>query len=140
MNVVILRGNLTRDPEVRAIGDTHVSNFTIAVNRNFKRSDSTWNKETTYVDCEVWDSAAESMGNNCRKGDPILVQGALKLDTWENDQGEKRSKMKVRVNKFERLFRAPEQNQEQSQGQVEDSEEPATVAAGAGGDDPEIPF
>lgn len=139
MNIVVLKGNLTRDPEVRQVGETQVANFTIAVNRNFKKSDNTWSKETTYVDCEVWDSAAQRMGEYCSKGDPILVDGALKLDSWESDEG-KRSKMKVRVSRFERLFRAPERSQELAEAE----ETTAAVAVGAtpnaGGDDPDIPF
>lgn len=105
MNVVVLKGNLTRDPELKYISNgTAVTNFTIAVNRHFKRQDGSKDKETTYVDCEVWDTAAEHLAEYCSKGDPILVQGALKLDTWETD-GQKRSRLKVRVNNFDRLFR-----------------------------------
>lgn len=124
MNVVVLKGNLTRDPEVRTVGsgdrETQVANFTVAVNRHFKRADGTKDKETTYVDCEVWDSAANHLGEFCKKGDPILVQGALKLDSWESE-GQKKSRLKVRVNNFDRLYRSP--------GFYEGSEEATTVDA-----------
>ena len=138
MNVVILKGNLTRDPEVRQIntsgGETQVANFTIAVNRHFKRSDGTRDKETTYVDCEAWDTGARTLGEYFHKGDPIWVQGSLKLDTWETD-GQKRSKLKVRINNFERLKMdsSPRNSQSTTQEQT-----PVTADAGAEGND--IPF
>lgn len=121
MNVVVLKGNLTRDPELKYISNgTAVTNFTVAVNRHFKRQDGSKDKETTYVDCEVWDSAAEHLAEYCSKGDPILVQGALKLDTWETD-GQKRSRLKVRVNNFDRLFRG-------GSGDGDSSEESSSVS------------
>ena len=144
MNVVVLKGNLTRDPEVRKITasgrETQVTNFTVAVNRHFKRADGTKDKETTYVDCEAWDTGANTLGQYFHKGDPILVHGALKLDTWETD-GQKRSKLKVRVNNFERLYRAPAGEGGYEGGESSDSSvssEPVTADAGAAGDD--IPF
>lgn len=138
MNVVVLKGNLTRDPELKYIASgTAVTNFTIAVNRHFKRQDGSKDKETTYVDCEVWDSAAEHLAEYCAKGDPILVQGALKLDTWETD-GQKRSRLKVRVNNFDRLFRSGsgDSSDESTESESESNEEVA-VANPAGSD---IPF
>lgn len=140
MNIVVLKGNLTRDPQVREITvsgkQTHVANFALAVNRHFKRADGQSDKETTYVDCEVWDTGAVNFGKFMKKGDPVLINGSLKLDQWETD-GQKRSKLKVRVSNFDRLFRAPQQAQEGG------GEAPATAASAtpdgqAGGDD--IPF
>lgn len=104
MNVVILNGNVTRDPEVRVVKsgskETKVANFTLASNRHFTRADGSKDKEVTFVDCEVWDSGAETIGQFVKKGSPLLIEGSLKLDTWETD-GEKRSKLKVRVNRFD---------------------------------------
>jgi single-strand DNA-binding protein len=141
MNVVVLKGNLTRDPELKYISNgTAVTNFTVAVNRHFKRQDGSKDKETTYVDCEVWDSAAEHLAEYCSKGDPILVQGALKLDTWETD-GQKRSRLKVRVNNFDRLYRSNLSDEDSSEthsqaSSSKDTEEEAMVnPAGA-----DIPF
>lgn len=142
MNIVVLKGNLTRDPESRSIGSgdrvTKVANFTIAVNRHFTRANGEKDKETTYVDCEVWDSAAEYMAENCKKGDPLLVQGALKLDTWESPEGEKRSRLKVRVNNFDRLYRSPNPHYGETETQANDKT-PETVNAGAGSGE-DIPF
>ena len=138
MNVVVLKGNLTRDPELKYISNgTAVTNFTVAVNRHFKRQDGSKDKETTYVDCEVWDSAAEHLAEYCSKGDPILVQGALKLDTWETD-GQKRSRLKVRVNNFDRLFRGGSSDSDGGHEAEESHEEPEAVAVNPAGAD--IPF
>lgn len=111
MNIVVLKGNLTRDPESRKVTlgegkETTVVNFTIATNRHFRRGDGSRDKEVTFVDCEAWDSGADTICKYVHRGDPILVRGALKLDQWETD-GQKRSKLKVRVNEFELLYRAP---------------------------------
>lgn len=144
MNIVVLQGNLTRDPELRNIGSndraTQVVNFTIAVNRNYKKSDDTWEKETCYVDCEAWDSGARRIAERCKKGDPILVNGSLKFDSWETD-GQKRSKLKVRVNAFQNFPRATSGEEAGSRPASEPAAEPvAAGAAGAEGGDPEIPF
>lgn len=141
MNVVVLKGNLTRDPELKYIANgTAVTNFTIAVNRHFKRQDGSKDKETTYVDCEVWDSAAEHLAEYCSKGDPILVQGALKLDQWETD-GQKRSRLKVRVNNFDRLFRSggdsEGSNEASSSASSDESNDEPVEASPAGAN---IPF
>ena len=139
MNVVVLKGNLTREPELKYISNgTAVTNFTVAVNRHFKRQDGSKDKETTYVDCEVWDSAAEHLAEYCSKGDPILVQGALKLDTWETD-GQKRSRLKVRVNNFDRLFRGGSSDSDSvsDSSDSSDEEEAEAIANPAGAD---IPF
>ncbi len=147
MNIAILKGNLTRDPDVRTINaggrETQVANFTIAVNRNFKRADGTKDKETTYVDCEAWDTGAKAIGEWLKKGDPILVNGSLKLDTWETD-GQKRSKLKLRVSNFERLYRAPARTDDGSGATASDlavaTATATTASADASPDGDEIPF
>lgn len=102
MNIVILEGNLTRDPELRTAGDSQVCDFGIATNRPIKRKDGSKDQETVFVDCEVWAGAAEVLAKYAKKGTAILIQGSLKLDTWEVD-GQKRSKLRVRVNDFKFL-------------------------------------
>lgn len=143
MNIVVLKGNLTRDPELKNVGDnnTAVVNFTIAVNRAYKRADGTKDQEVTYVDCEAWDSGGKAIHDYVKKGDPILVQGALKLDSWETD-GQKRTKLKVRVSKFEMLWRAPansgSNNSSAANNSSDSSSNDSDLGADAGADD--IPF
>ena len=102
-NKVILMGNLTRDPEVRhTSGDRAVANFGIAVNRRYKTASGEKREEVTFVDCEAWGYTGENIGKFFAKGMPILIEGRLKLDTWEDRKdGSKRSKLKVVVESFQ---------------------------------------
>jgi single-strand DNA-binding protein len=109
MNLVVLSGNLTQEPTLKYLdgagGKVAVCNFCIAINRHYK-SKGEKKKETTFVDCEVWDKGAETLVKYVRKGDPLLIRsGRLKKDTWEKD-GQPRSKMMVRVEDFEMLYRS----------------------------------
>ena len=89
-------GNLTRDPELRAIpSGTAVCQFSLAVSRIYKNPNGERQEETTFVDVEAWGRQAETISKYVTKGNPLFIEGRLKLDTWENKEGEKRSKMKV---------------------------------------------
>lgn len=102
MNLCIFLGNLTRDPELKALsGDKRVVNFGLAINRRFKRGKDTA-KETAFLDCEAWDSGADLIAKHFKKGDPIIVHASVKQDEWEDKTtGQKRTKLKFRVNQFE---------------------------------------
>lgn len=106
MNLVVLRGNLARDPELRVVGEkrTAVVNFTVATSREFTRADGSRDEVTTFVRCEAWDSGAEAVTNSLRKGDLVMIEGSLRNDSWEKD-GVKHSTMKVRVNNFAPIAR-----------------------------------
>jgi single-strand DNA-binding protein len=108
MNIVMLRGNLARDPELRvvSIGDkqTSVVNFTIATSREFTRANGTQDKVTSFIQCEAWDSGADAIGSAFKKGDLVMVEGSLRNDSWEKD-GVKHSTLKVRVNNFAKILR-----------------------------------
>ena len=94
-NRVVLVGNVTRDPEVRYIpSGTAVCDIGLAVNDRRKGSDGQWIDETTFVDVTLWARTAEVAGEYLSKGSPVLIEGRLKLDSWEQD-GQKRSKLKV---------------------------------------------
>jgi single-strand DNA-binding protein len=94
-NRVILMGNLTRDVEVRYTpGGTAVSEIGLAVNDRRKDAKGEWIDETTFVDVTLWGRTAEIAGEYLTKGAPLLVEGRLKLDSWEKD-GQKRSKLRV---------------------------------------------
>lgn len=101
MNLVVLRGNLARDPELRVVGTnrTAVVNFTVATSREFTRADGTRDKTTSFITCEAWDTGAVAVSNTLKKGDLVMVEGSLRNDSWEKD-GVKHSTMKVRVNNF----------------------------------------
>jgi single-strand DNA-binding protein len=97
-NKVILVGNLTRDPEVKyTSGGTAVTDIGLAVNRYwFDKQSNEKREETTFVDVTLWGRQAELAGEYLSKGRPVLIEGRLQLDTWEDKtSGQKRSKLRV---------------------------------------------
>lgn len=97
INVVMIAGNLTRDPEVKFINDEKaVASFGMAINRKFKGSDGQMKEEVTLVDIEAWGRTAELVGQYLVKGRACYVEGRLRLDTWDDKKdGQKRWKLKV---------------------------------------------
>jgi single-strand DNA-binding protein len=94
-NRVVLLGNVTRDPELRYIASgTAVTDIGLAVNDRRKTATGEWVDETTFVDVTLWGRTAEVAGEYVTKGSPLLIEGRLKLDTWEKD-GKKNSKLRV---------------------------------------------
>ena len=101
-NKVMLMGNLTRDVELKYTPSNQaVANIGLAVNRRYKTSDGEQREETTFVDCEAWGRTAEVMNQYLAKGRPVFVEGRLKLDQWQDQQGQNRSKMRVVVENFQ---------------------------------------
>jgi len=93
-NRVILVGNLTRDVELKyTAGNTAVTEVGLAVNDRVKKNNE-WVDETTFVDVTLWGRSAEVASEYLSKGSSVLIEGRLKLDTWEKD-GQKRSKLHV---------------------------------------------
>jgi len=97
-NKVILVGNLTRDPQVKyTTGGTAVTEIGLAVNRRWlDKQSNQWKDETTFVDVTLWGRTAEIAGEYLAKGRPVLIEGRLQLDTWDDrESGQKRSKLRV---------------------------------------------
>lgn len=123
INIVILGGNLTRDPEVRYTPQgSAVASFGLAVNRSFKTKDGGQKDEVCFVDVETWGRQAETVGEYLKKGRPVLVEGRLVMDSWEGKDGQKRTRHKVTAMRVQFLG---------SRGQSGQSAPPP--AAGAGG-------
>jgi single-strand DNA-binding protein len=102
-NRVILVGNLTRDPELRYIpSGTAVTDIGLAVNDRWKKPSGEWVEETTFVDVTLWARTAEVASEYLSKGSPVLIEGRLKLDTWEKD-GKKNYKLRVVGEKMQML-------------------------------------
>jgi single-strand DNA-binding protein len=101
-NKVILAGNLTRDPELRYTPKgTAVAKLTLAVNRTWKSETGESKEEVSFVDVDVWGRQAEVIAQYMRKGRPLLVEGRLKQDTWEDKTThQKQSKLKVVLESF----------------------------------------
>lgn len=104
LNKVMLIGNLTRDPELKYTpGNQAVCEIGLAVNRKYRTKEGEDREETTFVDCEAWGKQAEVLKQYMTKGKPLFIEGRLKLDTWEDKDGGKRSKMRVVIENFQFL-------------------------------------
>lgn len=91
-------GNLTRDPEVKSVGGgSQLANLSLAVNRRYSTAGGEKREEVTYIDVTFWGKQAELFTRlNIKKGTPLLIEGRLHLESWEDKQsGQKRSKLKV---------------------------------------------
>ena len=116
-NKVILMGNLTRDPDVRATGASGMKVARIGMAVTERRRDRNGNiiENPVFIDVDAWDKLAELCGQYLSKGSSILVEGRLQMDTWEKD-GQKHSKLKVRAStikflpKGDRLAGGPRNN------------------------------
>ncbi len=148
LNRVILAGNLTRDPELRYTSSgTAVADLGFAVNDRYKNKAGEWVEKACFVEVVVWGRQAETCGEYLTKGSPALVEGKLQYDTWESQQGEKRSKLLVRADRVQFMGGPPRQ------GEPGDaparSETPSAPEAGSqeeappdfgGGDSENLPF
>lgn len=156
-NRVILVGNLTRDIELKYTpGGTAVTDIGMAVNDRRKSASGEWVDETTFVDVTLWGRTAEVASEYLSKGSPILVEGRLKLDSWETD-GQKRSKLRVVCDRMQMLSGGggqggsgrsrgqasqPQHTGDHSdfQGDNPGQREAQPTGSGPGYEDPDIPF
>lgn len=98
----ILLGNLTRDPDLRKTASgLAVAKFGLAINRSYTTKDGERRDEVTFVDIDAFGKQAEVIAKYLSKGSPLMVEGRLKLDQWEDDSGQKRSKLGVVLETFQ---------------------------------------
>ncbi len=103
MNLVVMSGNLTRDPELRYTpSGTPLASFGLASNRRFKQGDEL-KEEVCFIDVVVFGKLAEIVGQYKQKGDKIIVTARLQQRRWETDDGQKRSKHELVAEKVEFL-------------------------------------
>ena len=156
-NRVILVGNLTRDIELKYTpGGTGVTDIGMAVNDRRKNGNGEWVDEVTFVDVTLWGRTAEVASEYLSKGSPVLVEGRLKLDSWETE-GQKRSKLRVVCEKMQMLGGAggasggggsrPRQAENDISSGYREGGDPTPgrgdaqpTGTGSGYDDPDIPF
>src|SRR5579864_8517728 len=101
-NKVILAGNLTRDPELRYTPKgTAIARIGMAINRTWKTETGETKEEVTFVDVDAFGRQAEVIAQYMKKGRPLLVEGRLRLDQWEDkNTHQKQSKLKVVLEGF----------------------------------------
>ena len=103
MNNVVLIGRLTKDVELKYIQGTGtpVANFAIAVDREFTGKDG--KKEVDFIDIQVWGKSAENCSNYIGKGSLVGVQGSIRIDLYQNKEGENRKITRVNANRVQFL-------------------------------------
>jgi single-strand DNA-binding protein len=96
-NTVTVTGNLTRDPELRFTPSGQATaSFGVAVNRSWQnRQTQEWNEVTSYFDVVCWAQLAENAAQSLTRGTRVIVTGRLDQRSWENSEGEKRSKIEI---------------------------------------------
>jgi len=104
-NRIIMVGNLTRDPELKELNSgQQLCKFAIAASRQFRNKQSgEMQEEVCYVDIDVWGPQAAPSSTYLQKGRPVLIEGRLKLDTWETPEGNRRSKHSIVADKVQFL-------------------------------------
>jgi single-strand DNA-binding protein len=144
-NKVILIGNLTRDPELRYTPKgTAVAKIGIAVNRSWRTESGETKEEVTFVDVDAFGRQAETLGQYMKKGRPIMIEGRLKYDTWEDKQtNQKRSKLGVVLESFQFLDYGGRGSDEGAPAPARGKAAPAQPPAADSADEPpsdDVPF
>ena len=103
MNRVFLTGNLTRQPELKLTpSGAKVCNLGLASNDRWTDQETGEQRESvTFVECEAWNRTAESIFEYFKKGDPMLIEGTLRFESWQTEDGQNRNRLKIRVNRWE---------------------------------------
>ena len=146
-NKVILMGNLTRDPETRVTpSGLTICKLGLAVSRNYSTKDGERREETTFVDVDAFGRQAEVITKYMSKGKPIMLEGRLRLDQWEGNDGQKRSKLCVVLENFQFVGGSREEGTSSTGASPQDTSPPARES-GAGGSaapqetiDDDVPF
>ena len=96
LNKVILMGNLTRDPNLKQVNSgTSVCDFGIAVNRRYRSQAGELMEEACFIEVTVWGKQAESTSKYMKKGNLILLEGRLRFEQWQDQEGKNRSRLSV---------------------------------------------
>lgn len=105
-NKVMLMGHVTRDPELRQLpgsaeSPTALAEFGLACNRRYRTAGGEDREDTLFIECTVFGKPADVVARYVKKGKPLFVEGRLRYDAWEDNDGQKRSKISVVVDQFQ---------------------------------------
>jgi single-strand DNA-binding protein len=104
VNVVVITGNLTRDPELKSTpGGTSVCELRVAVNSRRKDASGNWIDKPNYFDVSVWGAQGENCSNWLSKGRPVAIEGRLDWREWETQEGGKRQAVSIIANSVQFL-------------------------------------
>jgi single-strand DNA-binding protein len=114
LSKVLLIGNLTRDVDLRYTpSGTAVANFGLAINHTYTNSDGEKVEDPCFVEVVAWNRLAEVCGDYLAKGRPVFIEGRLQMDSWEQEDGQKRSKLKVVAQNIQFLGGGPRADSEE---------------------------
>lgn len=134
-------GNLTRDPQLSYTpNQTAVVDFGMAMNRRWTGQDGNQRDETCFVDCRMFGKRAEVINKYCKRGNPLFVEGRLTFDSWEAQDGSKRSKLRVTVENFEFISGGGGGGGSDGAGQTSQSTSGTNSGAQQQAGDDDIPF
>ena len=106
LNKAMIIGNLGRDPEMRYTPSGQaVTQFTVAVNRNFKDHEGNWQEETEWFRVVAWGPTGERAAENLRKGNKVFVEGRMQTRQWEGQDGQKRYTTELIADRVQNLER-----------------------------------
>ncbi len=129
VNKVILLGNLGADPEVKYLeGDKAVANLRLATTESYKDRSGNRVDQTEWHDLEMWDGQAKIAEQYLKKGSQIYVEGKIKTDKWQDEQGQNRYRTKIRVISFTMLGGKPDGNDDPASPQQSTQQRPASAA------------
>src|ERR1700730_8977807 len=111
LNKAMIIGKLGRDPEMRYTPNGQaVTQFTVAVNRNFKGQDGEWQEETEWFRVVAWGQTGERAAEHLRKGSKVYVEGRLQTRQWEDQSGQKRYTTELVADRVTTLERRPRED------------------------------
>lgn len=114
MNKITLLGRLTKDVELKLIGDRPLAEFSLAVNRKYKNAQG--ERETDFFNCKLWGKTAETLQQHTTKGQQLLVSGRVENRTFVNQEGQNVKFTEVIVEEFDFVEKSPNQNNGYNQG------------------------
>lgn len=105
LNKIFIAGNLTRDPELQYLqSGTGLCKFGLAVNRRYRTKEGEQREETFFINVTVWGKSAEYCGQNLKKGKPVLIEGRLQGNEWEDKTtGQKRTSLDIVADRVSQL-------------------------------------
>ena len=108
LNKAMIIGNLGRDPEMRYTPNGQaVTQFTVAVNRNYKDAAGEWQEETEWFRVVAWGQTGERAAENLRKGGKVYVEGRIQTRQWEDNTGAKRYTTELIADRVTNLEKRP---------------------------------
>jgi single-strand DNA-binding protein len=104
MNKIFLTGHLTRDVDFTCTPTgMNIAKIGLAVNTQIKKKDDTYQDETLFIDAVLFGKTAERANQTLSKGSKVLIEGRIRLETWTDQSGQKRSKHSVLAESFQLL-------------------------------------